>query len=487
MKTNAFLVGLMPLLILSACAKKGATPSSEGATSASPAIAPSEATAIAKEAYVYAFPMMENYRTMYVQAVDQAAPGHVGPFNELEHRTELLGPEFKDIVRPNNDTLYSFAWLDLRAQPMVISVPEIEDRYYSVQLIDMFTHNFAYIGTRATGTKAGSYLVTGPQWKGTKPGDARDMFQSDTNFVYCIIRTEVRGPADLPAVAALQKRYLLTPMNVFLGRPTAPDAAGITFPSYDPQRAKSVGFIDLFNFLLEQVVVVPEERDLMERFARIGIRPGALSASRTLSPALRDAVDEGIGQAIVAISRGAEDPSSLEGVTVRTAGGWSGVAGLFGDGERMRGHYLTRAVGAMLGLYGNDFEEAYYPMASKDASGAALDGTARRYVVRFAANELPPVDAFWSMTMYSLPDQLMVANSIDRYSIGDRSKVQYAADGSLTIYVQNAPPGQGKQSNWLPAPAGPFSLQLRMYLPKPEAADPLYLPPPVRRADRAHD
>jgi len=483
MKLPTFLIVVCGLGLLPACAKNEAARAAESARQASTEVAPDEARAIAKDAYIYAFPMMESYRTMYVQAVDRTAPGYRGPFNELTHMTELLGPEFEDVVRPNNDTMYSFAWLDLRAQPMVISVPEISDRYYSVQLIDMFTHNFAYIGTRTTGTAAGSYVVAGPRWEGPAPDSTRGAFQSETDFVYCIIRTEVRGPEDVAAVLALQKRYFITPMNVFLGRATAPAAAGITFPSYVPQRVRSAGFIDLFNFLLGQVVVVPEEQALMERFAEIGVQPGALSASLRLSPSLRQAIEAGMGEGIVAIANGARDPSTLEGVTLRTAGGWSGMNGLFGNGRSMRGKYLTRAVAAMVGLYGNDFEEAYYPMASEDASGNALDGSKYDYVIRLSQDWLPPVDAFWSVTMYGLPDQLMVANPMNRYSIGDRSDLRYGTDGSLTIYIQRDSPGPGRESNWLPAPDGPFSLQFRMYLPKPEAMDPLYLPPPIRPAD----
>jgi hypothetical protein len=480
MKHEPSLLGLAMLLALSACAASQTAPASKDAAEANPQIPPEQATTIAREAYIYAYPMMESYRTLYVQAVDRTAPGYKGSFNELVHSRRLLGPEFKDIVRPNNDTLYSLAWLDLRAQPIVISVPAIEDRYYSVQLIDMFTHNFAYVGTRATGTAAGSYVVAGPEWQGTKPDGTNAVFRSESGFAYCIIRTEVRGPKDLPAVAALQDRYRLTPMNVFWGHSTAPEAPGITFPAYVPQKAKSAGFIDLFNFLLEQVVIVPEERTLMERFAAIGIRPGALSASLALSPELRDAIDAGVGQGILAISDAAQNPGSLEGVTVRSADGWSGVRGIFGNGPEMRGKYLVRAVGAMVGLYGNDFDEAYYPLTNADAEGATLDGSKHRYVVRFSGAELPPVDGFWSMTMYGLPDQLMVANPIDRYSIGDRSNLRYGADGSLTIYVQNGSPGAEHERNWLPAPAGPFSVVLRMYLPRAAASDPLYLPPPLR-------
>ncbi len=477
MKFQMPIVWMSVLLLVSACAKDGATPRSQTAS-----VAPSlgEAAEIAKEAYIYAFPMIENYRTMFVQAIDRTAPGYIGGFDELVHKSELLGPEFKDIVRPNNDTMYSFAWLDLRAQPVVITVPKIENRYYSVQLVDMFTHNFAYIGTRATGTEAGSYVIAGPEWNGTQPRDARAVFQSESSFVYCIIRTEVGGPDDVAAVVALQEQYRLTPLNVFLGRKGAPVAAGITFPAYNSSRAKSAAFIDLLNFLLTEVAVAPEEAELMGRFSRIGIRAGALGASRSLSPELRDALERGVGQGMVAIDKAAYDPSQLEGVSAREGHGWQAMAGIFGPGEVMRTKYLARAVAATVGLYGNDVEEAYYPIANSDAFGDPLDGSKHRYVMRFEKDELPSVDAFWSMTMYSLPDQLMVSNAIARYSIGDRSKLRHGKDGSLTIYIQHQSPGSEKAGNWLPAPDGAFSLQLRMYLPTPESLDPLYLPPPVK-------
>ena len=479
MKFQLSIMATAALLIASGCAKDGAAPSSQTGTEA---VTPKEAAAIAEEAYIYAFPMMENYRTMYVQAIDRTAPGYGAPFNEFAHKTELLGPEFKDIVRPNNDTMYSFAWLDLRAQPIVITVPEIKDRYYSVQLVDMFTHNFGYIGTRATGTEAGSYVVAGPQWEGTKPGDAKAVFRSESNFVYCIIRTEVDGPDDARAVAELQKQYRVTAMNVFLGRSRAPVAAGITFPAYDPSKVKSAEFIDLLNFILTQVAIVPAEQELMSRFAEIGIRPGALSASLALPPELLEAIDSGVGQGILKLTNAARNPSELQGVTVRADHGWEGIDGIFGPGEAMRSKYLVRALAAMIGLYGNDAVEAYYPIGNNDASGKLLDGSKHRYVMRFEKGELPQVDAFWSMTMYSLPNQLMVANPINRYSIGDRSKLEYGKDGSLTIYIQHDPPGKKRSSNWLPSPDGPFSLQFRMYMPKPEALDPLYLPPPVEAA-----
>ncbi len=481
MSLRGAITGVALVALLCACKKNESTPAPEDAQLAASALR--DARNVAEEAYVYAYPMMESYRTMYVQAVDRTAPGYLGPLNEITHKTELLGPDFGDIVRPNNDTLYSLAWLNLRAQPIVITVPEIEGRYYSIQLVDMFTHNFGYVGTRATAGEAGSYAVAGPHWIGTPPKGVKAVFRSESDFVYCIVRIEVRGPEDVSRVNALQRAFRITPLHAFLGRSTEPVASGVTFPAYDGRRARSAGFIDLLSFLLAHVKPPEEERELMERFASIGIEPAAGATSLGLDDSRRNAVEEGVGRALVAIGKAADDPSALEGVRVRSAGGWSGVDGLFGDGDTMRKSYLARASGAMVGLYGNDAVEAYYPSANRDAEGEALDGSKHSYVMRFERDEIPEVDAFWSITMYRLPEQLMVENPIDRYSIGSHSELAFAKDGSLTLYIQHASPGKRRESNWLPAPDGPFSLQLRMYLPSPEMLDPLYLPPPVDRAE----
>jgi hypothetical protein len=438
-------------------------------------ISPDDAKAVAEEAYVFAYPMLENYRTMYLQAIDQHAKGYAGPFNQLHHATALAGPESKAVVRPNNDTLYSTAWLDLRAEPMVLGVPAIRDqRYYSVQLVDLYTHNFGYIGSRVTGFDKSYYLVAGPKWTGDKPARVASVFRSESDFVYSIARTAVQGPADLAGVRAIQKQYTLTPLSKFLGRP-AVKRLTLEFPHFDQKRADGVGFIGYTNFLLGQVEPHPSEQPLLERFATIGIGPNRTFDATRLSPDIRRAIENGIAAArakIVAQKLGVEK------------NGWTLVSGAFGNRERMQGNYLVRASAARLGLYGNDQEEALYPVTQVDVNGNALDASQNRYVIQFGKAQLPPVKGFWSMTMYGLPAQLMVSNPIRRYSIGDRTTgLKYGLDGSVTIYVQTRSPGPSLETNWLPAPKGPFSLQMRMYWPKPEAFTPeLYAPPPVEVA-----
>jgi len=438
-------------------------------------ISPDDAKAVAEEAYVFAYPMLENYRTMFVQAIDPQSKAYAGPFNQLHHATALAGPESRAVVRPNNDTLYSTAWLDLRAEPIVIGVPAIRDqRYYSVQLIDLYTHNFGYMGSRVTGFDKSYYVIAGPGWTGDKPARAASVFRSEGQLVYAIIRTAVQGPADVAAVRAIQKQYTLAPLSKFLGRPAAKRAA-LEFPHFDQHRADGAGFIGYTNFLLGQLAPHPSEQALLERFATLGIGPNRRFDAARLSPEIRRAIEDGVAAArakIAAQKLGAEK------------NGWTLIAGAFGNRERMQGNYLVRASAARFGLYGNDQEEALYPATQVDVNGTALDGAKNRYVIRFAKAQVPPVQSFWSMTMYGLPSQLMIANPIRRYSIGDRtSGLKSGLDGSVTIYVQTRSPGPSLETNWLPAPKGPFSLQMRMYWPRADAFTPeLYAPPPVEVA-----
>ena len=366
-------------------------------------ISPDDAKAMAEEAYVFAYPMLENYRTMFVQAIDPQSKAYAGPFNQLHHATALAGPESRAVVRPNNDTLYSTAWLDLRAEPIVIGVPAIRDqRYYSVQLIDLYTHNFGYIGSRVTGFDKSYYVIAGPGWTGDKPARAASVFRSEGQLVYAIIRTAVQGPADVAAVRAIQKQYTLAPLSKFLGRPAAKRTA-LEFPHFDQHRADGAGFIGYTNFLLGQLAPHPSEQALLERFATLGIGPNRRFDAARLSPEIRRAVEDGVAAArakIAAQKLGAEK------------NGWTLVTGAFGNRERMQGNYLVRASAARFGLYGNDQEEALYPATQVDVNGTALDGAKTRYVIRFAKAQVPPVKSFWSMTMYGLPSQLMIKRSL---------------------------------------------------------------------------
>jgi hypothetical protein len=459
---------LLPaLVLLSACSTQVATPTPSS----------EETQAIAEEAYIFAYPMLEDYKTMYIQSVSSTSPTYRAPFNQLTNATVLVGPEFKDVVRPINDTLYSIVWLDLRAEPMAISVPAIPDRYYSFQLVDLYTYNFAYIGTRATGTASGSYLVTGPAWQEDKPSGVTDVFRSEGNFVFCIVRTAVDGQADVPNVAAIQQQYRFQPLSAFLGQPTPTVAPGVNFPPYDQAKALSADFIQYFNFLLGQLVVDPSERDLITKFGRIGIGPNRPFDAASLDTQTQRAINDGVTSALAKIkAKGAQSGQQKNG--------WNLTPRIFGDRQQMQGQYLVRAAAAYMGLYGNDLEEAYYPSSGHDISGDPLDGSKSTYELIFTKDEIPAVDAFWSLTMYSSPDQLLVENPIQRYSISDRTAgLLLGADGSQQIYIQRESPGADKEANWLPAPNGPFSVTMRMYLPQAQELDPLYAPPSIHKRE----
>lgn len=430
-----------------------------------------EAREVARQAYIFAFPMLENYRTMVLQAVIPNS------FNEFEHLQGLLGPEFREIARPNNDTLFSAAWLDLRNEPVIIEIPSICERYFSVQFIDMYTHNFAYAGTRTTGCRKLTVMVNGPSSFVETSNEVDEVFTSEGNFVFCIVRISVNPemPGDIDAVMKIQNNFKIEPFGAFYGSQTSSSNKSIAFPHFSQEKAESAGFISYLNFLLGQLEIHPSEKALIERFGLIGIGPNLPFNENDLQPEMITAIEKGIEDAMSTIFR----PLEKLGVTKN---GWNLTKRIFGSRQQMQGKYEIRAAAAYVGLYGNDLEEAYYPISYVDADNESYDGSKYDYKIHFESHEIPPVEpgGFWSITMYG-DDQFMVPNQIDRYSIGDRSRLSYNDDGSLDIYIQHDSPGPDLERNWLPAPNGPFSLSLRMYLPSPRALDPLYCPPGVEK------
>jgi len=432
--------------------------------------------AIAEEAYVFAYPILESYKMLFAQALFEGSGAFEAPMNQMSHKTALLGPEYTAIVRPNNDTFYSLAWMDLRAEPVVMTVPAIPlERYYSFQLIDLYTHNFDYIGSRATGPGAGSYLIAGPRWSGEAPDGITKVIRAETDFAVAIGRTAVFGADDVENVVALQEGYEVVPLSTFTGEPAPEPAPELMLPPYDPEQAQSAGFINYVNALLPYLNPPPSEATLWRRFEAIGIRAGEPFDVEGLDPQVREAIDAGI---TVAMDRITTEAASLG----RVENGWTLTEDLFGAREAMQGRYLRRAGAAYFGLWGNTLEEAYYPNADVDSDGEPLDGSRYSYVLRFAEDRLPPARSFWSLSMYKLPEQLFIENAIDRYTIGDRTEgLEYGEDGSLTVYIQNESPGPEKESNWLPAFDGPFSVTLRIYWPETTALDPVYAPPAIEK------
>ncbi len=427
--------------------------------------------AIAEEAYIFAFPLLESYKMLFALSLFEGSGAYEAPPNVLSQNHELLGADYTVIVRPNNDTFYSGVWLDLRTEPMVLSVPAVPlERYYSFQFIDMYTHNIAYVGSRATGPEAGSYLIAGPRWTGETPDGIDEVIRSETEFVLALARTAVFGSDDVANVTSIQESYSAVPLSVFTGGVAPPAAAGINVPPYDPGQTRSAGFVTYVNALLPYLDPHPSESELWRRFAAIGI-----GSDESSDPDVREAIDAGVAAALERIESEAAGLGRLEN-------GWTLIEGVFGTREAMQGRYLTRSAAAFFGLFGNTLEEAYYPNADVDGDGDQLDGARHSYTLRFEADELPPAKSFWSLSMYKLPEQLFVHNPIDRYTIGDRTEgLQYGQDGSLTVYIQKESPGTDRVSNWLPAFEGPFALQMRIYWPEPDALDPLYVPPAIER------
>jgi hypothetical protein len=456
------------LLLLTGCAGTSepadtSTPDAAPPPSAAP-VTPEGARAIAEEAYVYGFPVVDNYRIMYSYFVDEQDPEYKGPWNQIHSIARLFTPADKAIQTPNSDTPYSTLGADLRTEPLVLTVPPIEaDRYYSLQFIDGFTSNIAYVGSRTTGNGGGTYLLAGPNWQGDTPEGVAQVIRSDTDLAMVLYRTQLFGPSDLGSVEKIQAGYQVQPLSMYLDQPPPTPAPAIDFlpPLTAEQQKTSPQFFEILNFAMRFAPGRPGEQDTLARFATLGIGPDGNFDADELTPELRTAVEGGMADAWTALTAFQKDQIETGKVS---------SAELFGSPEQIGDNYLYRMAGAAFGIYGNSKDEALYPSTDVDATGAPLTG-ADNYTYRFAPNQLPPVNAFWSLTMYQLPQSLLVENPIQRYLINSAmlpSLVQ-DPDGGYTFAIQHESPGPEKEANWLPAPEGPFRLVLRLYWPKPDA------------------
>jgi hypothetical protein len=435
-----------------------------------------EARAIAKEAYVYGFPLVDNYRVMYSYFVDRGGKEFKTPWNQLHNEARVYTPDDRTIQTPNSDTPYSQLGTDLRTEPLVISVPTVEKgRYYSLQFIDAYTFNYAYVGSRATGNEAGRFLLAGPSWKGEKPAGIKAVFRSETGIGWVQYRTQLFNPADIDGMKKVQAGYKVQPLSAYLGKP-APAGVKVQFvkPLNPDLQKTSPEFFGVLNFVLRFCPTHPSEKTLMARFARLGIGPGGAFDAAKLTPEIRKAVEEGMADAW---NEFAEFKKTQLDTGKRTA------ADGFGTREFLKNDYMARMASAVLGIYGNSKEEALYPAYFVDADGGKLDASKNRYTLRFAPDQLPPVNAFWSLTMYELPSSLLVANPLDRYLINSTvlPGLKRDTDGGLTLYLQHESPGKEKESNWLPAPKGEFWTVLRLYWPQEAALDGKWKAPPLRR------
>jgi hypothetical protein len=436
---------------------------------------------IAQEAYIYGFPMLMNYGVMYAYFIDKNSGQYKAPFNTIYNEARVFTPKDTAIVTPNSDTPYSFIGVDLRAEPIVLCVPKVEkSRYYDVQLVDMYTFNYGYIGSRATGNDAGCYVIAGPDWKGETPKDIKKVFRSETQFGLVGIRTQLFSPSDMPNVVKVQAGYKVQPLSKFLNQPAPPAPPAIDFPAFTKDDMKTP-FAKYLNFILQFCPPVEEEKALRAKFATIGIEAGKPFDFDKLSEAHKAEMALGIKEGYDAIEKQKDNIG-------KNINGWL-IGSILGDRAFFKGDWLLRAAGALAGIYGNSAEEAVYPLAKNDADGQPLDGSKAKYTLTFAKDQFPPVNAFWSVTMYDGKTQLLIENPINRYLINSPMlpNMKKNADGSLTLYIQKDSPGKDKESNWLPAPDGPIYMVMRLYWPKTEppsilpAGEGTWQPPAIKK------
>jgi hypothetical protein len=446
-----------------------------------------QARAIAAEAYLYGLPLVMNYKAMYLSTVAKESPEFKAPLNQIKNTARVSTPEDTAIVSPSADTPYSWAYLDLRAEPLVLTIPQIETgRYFTVQLIDAYTHNFAYLGTRATKGAAGSYLVAGPDWKCKTPKGISGVLASETPLVLAFYRTQLFGPRDLDNVKKIQAGYKVQTLSAFLGTPAPKAAQVLTFPAWDEKKVQGLGFLEYLDFMLRLCPVHPSEQVLRKQFAAIDVGGGTTIDAHKLSQEMKEALVAGMADMRAAIQKNLEGDLPFRDTALTSLD-------IFGSREQyeaaarrnnLKNFYILRAMGTILGIYGNSGEEALYPGYPLDSDNQPLDGGTHQYRLRLPPGSNPlPAKAFWSLTMYDGETLLLVANPINRYLINSPMlpSLKRDADGSLTLYIQHDSPGKDLETNWLPAPNGPFRVNLRLYLPESEVLEHRWKMPPLER------
>jgi hypothetical protein len=441
------------------------------------ALSEEDAHEIAMEAYIYAYPLvlMELTRRVFTNVAQPDADGHA-PTNRFGHRQAFPDPSFTEVVRPNADTLYSMLWFDVSKEPLMIHVPDSGDRYYLLQIMDMWTDVFASPGARTTGTGAQTFAIRGPKWMGPIPRGAAEI-RSPTEQGWLLGRTQTNGKADYDAVHRFQSKLVAKPYSDY--GDGAPPRKGevhsdidMSAPVEQLEKLDAGAFYSIFARTARANPPHGNDYPILARMARLGLEPGRAFDIGSIDPIARAALNDTAPLA-------QEKIKTAFSKKARVVNGWlmtDPPIGTYGT------DYLRRAAVAYAGLGANLPEDAAYPFLLTDADGTPLD-SGRRYVLHFDRGQMPPARAFWSLTLYD-ERQLFAANPIDRNAIGDRDNLQFHDDGSLDLYIQRENPGEGREANWLPAPArGSFSMNLRVYWPKPEMLDGTWKPPALRRAD----
>ncbi|WP_454610347.1 DUF1254 domain-containing protein [Labrenzia sp. MBR-25] len=451
-----------------------------------------EANEIAVEAYLYLYPLITMDLTRRQLISIEPGPGSMGGYeNWFRNISAYPTADEKSVVRPNFDTLYSSTFLDLTKEPMIVSAPDTKGRYYLLPMLDMWTDVFASPGSRTTGTKAGTFLVTGPGWEpenGKELGDdfakqfglpeETQLIASPTNHVWIIGRTKTDGPSDYEAVHEIQAGYKVTPLSKWgqeLPEPVFSPDPTVDTKTPPKKQVDTMAGKDYFTYGAELLKVEPPhitDQPILSRMARLGFREGESFDFEAASPLVQSALKDApvTAQKLMAW----KSPR-----IANFANQWSmdvDTVGVYGT------YYLKRALMAQLGLGANLPADAVYPIAMTDGDGNPLTGT-NDYVLHFDAGDLPPVNAFWSVTIYD-NDGYQVANSLNRFALSSWMPMQKNPDGSLDLYFQHESPGKDKEANWLPAPDGPFNVTMRLYAPKPQVLIGKWAPPAINKAEK---
>jgi hypothetical protein len=442
------------------------------------AITEQEAQSIARDAYIYFYPLVTMEITRRQLTNVEPGKGIGAPMNMLFNVPTFPAADMRQVVRPNFDTLYSFGYADITKEPMVVSVPDTGGRYYLLPMLDMWSDVFASPGWRTTGTQAGNFLLTPRGWSGTVPAGFTQI-EAPTPYVWIIGRTKTDGPMDYDAVHKIQAGYKITPLSEW-GKPAKPAEVKID-PRIDMKTPPKIQVDamkggDYFVFATELLKLQPPhltDQPIIAQMKRIGIVPGNSLDINKLDPVVRKALEDApaAGQLLM---------EWKVPTLARVANGWSmntDTMGVYGN------YYLKRAIVAQVGLGANLPEDAIYPLNLADETGKPLDG-ASKYVIHFDKGATPPADAFWSFTLYD-GDGFQVANSLNRFAVSSWMPFKYNQDGSLDLYFQNESPGADKEVNWLPAPKGSFNLTMRLYAPRSDALTGKWNPPPITKRQGA--
>jgi len=438
-------------------------------------ISPDEAKTLAKDAFLFGMPLVFFEKQFDFNASVTQPTGLKAPVNQFGHSRAYPDASNRLVVGFNVDTLYSFASLDLSQEPLILSVPPMGERYWIMQLVDAWNGVPAAPGSRTHGgNSARDFAITGPHWKGELPAGVEEL-KSTTDLTIVAARVYSSGVEDYAIVNQLQDQYKLTPLSKWGSDYVPPEHVpvkegvdGTTLVNQQFMALSPEQFYQSLNRLLVGNPAYPDDAPALKTFEKLGVGPGAEFSLADFSPEVVEAIAEGLTAGKVEMLANAKNVGENKN-------GWQ----LAYDVGRYGTRYAYRAAWTLIGIGGNLLEDAIYPTTIIDADGNPLDG-ANQYAITFTKDGIPPAKAFWSLTMYDI-ESYLVPNVLNRYSLGDRSGLDYALDGSLTLYIQKDNPGSAKETNWLPAPDGPFRLALRLYAPAEDVINRRWLPPAVKK------